>query len=71
MCVVCQAAKSNEITLNEDGEILNLATGKVTRKDGTVENAPMLTEQIIDALAAEGLVAAEAWANKDVAQDDL
>lgn len=71
MCVVCRAAKNNKIVLNIEGEILDLVTKKVTRKDGSEYDAPMLAEQIIDALAADGLVAAEAWANKDVAENDL
>ena len=67
MCIICLAKKSNEILVpNTNGDVLNLVTGKVTDSDGNEYDAPQLTEIIVSALAAEGIVEAEEWANKGV-----
>jgi hypothetical protein len=64
LCVVCLASVSNRIILNDKGEVLDLATGKVTDPDGNEYDAPTLTEEIICALAEDGIDEAERRANK-------
>lgn len=67
MCIICEASKSkdNKVAVpNTGGDVLDLVTGKVTDKDGNEYDAPMLAEIVIDAMAAEGIYAAEQWANK-------